>query len=180
MPQNTSTTSRPAVVPAPGPGPEPLPELLEGVGDVVLAGHSTGYPHLAVRPTPTPGQLAAAARDAAADPPAAGWHSPGQWQPVPSGSRPGTATHIRLSVAILPPNAFLALPAGAASGNGGPRTAAVHMARGRAHLVATKADGAMTAVQRLTTERGHVLGARCGHHLINTGDGTAVVVHAHG
>ncbi|GAA4931227.1 hypothetical protein GCM10023224_08920 [Streptomonospora halophila] len=148
----------------------------EGIGDIVLAGHPAPYPHLQTRSAPTIGRLAAAARAAASDltllrlRPRRG----GRWQPAPRPARRAAARRMRVSVLVLEPNGFAAVP------DEPHRASVLHLASGRVHMVTVAPDREMQAVQELTGDRARALGSGDDHQLINTGDRRAVVVRVTG
>ncbi|MDA8369016.1 MAG: hypothetical protein M0026_04015 [Nocardiopsaceae bacterium] len=160
------STAAPAAPSAPAVSPE-------GIGDIVQAGHATGYAHLIVRDTPTIGRLAAAARAAAL---ALAQSQPqprrrGRWQRAPRPARRGVTGRMRVTAVSLAPNGFAALPSDSAR-----RPAVLHLVRGRAHMVALASDGEPLAVQEVAAGRTRVLGSAGGHHIINTGPEPVVVV----
>ncbi|QBI56092.1 hypothetical protein [Streptomonospora litoralis] len=164
----SSPASPASAVPAPSP---------EGIGDIVLAGQPAPYPHLQTRRAPTIGRLAAAARNAAAALGRPGlWpRRRGRWQPAPRAARRGTSGRMRVSLLVLRPNEFAAVPA-----ENGRHAAVLQLAHGRAHMVTVAPNREMQAVQELTTDRARVLGSADAHQLINTGDEPAVVVRVTG
>ncbi|MFV2197166.1 hypothetical protein [Nocardiopsis sp. LOL_012] len=151
---------------------------LEGIGDVVDAGRRSGYAHLAQRPLPTVGRLVAAARGAAEalGRPALRPSLRGRWQPAPRAARRHAAGRIRVSVVALEPNGFVPEPEGRPGH--GPALEVLFLVGGRAHLVASGADGSILSAAELTQGRARVVGsaARGRQHLVNTGDEVAVVV----
>lgn len=131
----------------------------EGIGDIVMAGESSGYAHLAARSMPTVGQLMTAAQHAAtvlAQPEL--WpRTYGQWQRPPRAVRRRLHGRMRMSVVALLPNGFVTLPATHAA------AAPVHgdvlaVVRGRMHAVIIGDDGRLLAVQELVAGRIRVLG----------------------
>lgn len=139
----------------------------DGVGDVVLAGASSGYDHLR-SPHPragrTVGDLFRAAQAAAArgDDDAAA----SEWREV-AGPRPGEVHRHVLAV-----GGFAPLP------DGGPLGGMVYLVRGQVHAIATAPDGRLLAVRPLRAGSGWVCASRRNHQLINTGSAPALVVHA--
>lgn len=153
----------------------------EGIGDVVAAGHRSGYAHLRERRLPTIGQLATAAREAASAMlrPSLWPVRRGRWQPVPRAARRHATGRFRVTAVALEPNSFVSGP--------GPRTTrgqtleVLHLVSGRAHLITSGSDGQMRSAAELGTGRTRVVGSaesdgRQGHHfLVNTGDEVAVI-----
>ncbi|MDT0300585.1 hypothetical protein [Streptomonospora wellingtoniae] len=148
----------------------------EGIGDIVLAGQPAPYPHLQTRSAPTIGRLAAAARAAASVPvlPALRPRRRGRWGPAPRSVRRTAARRMRVSILVLEPNGFAAVPAEPR------RTSVLHLASGRVHMVTVAPDREMQAVQELTGDRARALGSGDDHQLINTGGERAVVVRVTG
>ncbi|CAL9462582.1 hypothetical protein SUDANB121_02682 [Nocardiopsis dassonvillei] len=149
---------------------------VEGIGDVVDAGRSSGYAHLAGHRLPTVGRLAAAARGAAAAlaRPTLWPARRGRWQPAPRVARRHAGGRLRVSTVALEPNGFV-------SGPVSPRAAdmeVLFLVSGRAHLISSGADGRMRSAAELVPGRARVAGGSLGgnRHLVNTGDEVAVVV----
>ncbi|MFE1077454.1 hypothetical protein ACFW31_02975 [Nocardiopsis alba] len=179
MPQQSSapTADRPTAV-GHDPRPRTAPVSLDGIGDVVDAGRSSGYAHLDARGLPTLGQVVTAARAAAAS-----LHRPtlwpsrrGSWQPAPRSTRRRVGGQFRVTTVALEPNGFVPGPV--------PRSEEPHalevlcLVRGRAHLIAAETDGRMLSATELAIDRARVVGGGGGErrHLVNTGDEIAVLV----
>lgn len=190
MPQRTLSGT--AVLPAPqnaaapaaeAPAPSTAPTAsvsLEGIGDVVDAGRRSGYAHLGGRRLPTLGRLAAAARSAAdsLSGPTLRPSRRGHWQLVPRAARRHAGGRLRVTAVALEPNSFVSGPAPRSPRQHGMEV--LYLVSGRAHLIASAADGQMRSASELSAGRVRVVGSAEGsggsHHLVNTGDEVAVVV----
>ncbi|PDP85970.1 hypothetical protein CQJ94_19700 [Glycomyces fuscus] len=187
MPQRTLSGT--AVLPAPqkatpptatAPTAKPASVSLEGIGDVVDAGRRSGYAHLGERRLPTLGRLVAAARGAAASlgRPSLRPSRRGHWQLVPRAARRHTGGRLRVTAVALEPNSFVSGPTPRSSRQHGMEV--LYLVSGRAHLIASAADGQMRSASELAAGRARVVGSDEGgggsHHLVNTGDEVAVVV----
>lgn len=151
---------------------------LDGIGDVVDAGRTSGYAHLSARRLPTLGQVVSTARAAAAAlrRPTLWPTRRGHWQPVPRTVRRRFRGRFRVSTVALEPNSFIAGPEAPVDR---PRSLEVlHLVSGRAHLITSGVDGQMLSAAELTRGRVRVMGdgARGRRHLVNTGDEVAVLV----
>lgn len=170
-------TAPPARVPGDdAPAAAPHRVSMEGIGDVVDAGRSSGYAHLAERRLPTVGRLVAAARGAAAvlARPTLWPTRRGHWQPAPRVARRQASGRVRMSTVALDPDGFV-------SGPVSPRAAdmeVLFLVSGRAHLISSGSDGRMRAAAELAPGRARVVGGSLGgyQHLVNTGGETAVVL----
>ncbi len=149
----------------------------DGIGDIVMAGARSPYAHLVVRSLPTVGRRVPAARAAAAvlARPETWPRTHGRWRRAPRAARRRTRGRMRMSVVVLHPNGFVALPP--ARPEGGPaRGDVLLVVHGRIHAVVTGRDGRLLAVQELVRGRTRVLGGVDGRQLVNTGTETALVV----
>ncbi|MFE9244210.1 hypothetical protein [Nocardiopsis sp. NPDC006938] len=180
MPQQVlaSTSVRPGTSPS-APGPRTASVSLDGIGDVVDAGRTSGYAHLVERRLPTVGQLVTAARGAAASlrRPTLWPTRRGRWQPAPRSARRHVGGRFRVTTVALEPNSFVPGPARHSDHAHGMEV--LHLVSGRAHLITSGAAGQMRAAAELSVGRTRVVGgaSRQGHHhLVNTGDEVAVVV----
>ncbi len=181
MPQQASaaTAPRPATTEL-APRPRTVSASLDGIGDVVDAGRSSGYAHLSERRLPTLGQLASAARGAALSlrRPTLWPTRRGRWQPAPRSARRHVSGRFRVTTVALEPNSFVSGPERRSDR---PHNLEVlHLVSGRAHLITSGADGQMRSAAELVAGRTRVVGAsgaaRGHHHLVNTGDEVAVLV----
>ncbi|WP_211719166.1 hypothetical protein [Nocardiopsis sp. MG754419] len=160
------------------PRPRAATLSLDGIGDVVDAGRTSGYAHLDARRLPTLGQVVAAAREAATAlrRPTLWPTRRGHWQPAPRSARRQVRGRFRVTTVALEPNGFIAGP-----GTRAERThtlEALYLVSGRAHLITSAADGQMLSTTELASDRARVVGGgdRGHRHLVNTGDGVAVLV----
>lgn len=163
------------------PRPRTASVSLDGIGDVVDAGRTSGYAHLVERRLPTVGQLVTAARGAAA---ALGrptlWPTRrGHWQPAPRSARRHAGGRLRVTTVALEPNSFVPGPAQRSDRPHGMEV--LHLVSGRAHLITSGPDGQMRSAAELAPGRTRVVGGADGsvrghHHLVNTGDEVAVLV----
>ncbi|NYI96447.1 hypothetical protein HNR12_002724 [Streptomonospora nanhaiensis] len=168
--------------PAPAPGApagsaRPAALSPDGIGDIVLAGEPSPYPHLRTRPAPTVGRLVSAAREAAA---ALERHAlwprrHGRWQPAPRAARRGASGRARVNSLLLAPGAAVVLPAAQ-----GRHQTALRLARGRVRVEALGGDRSAAAARGLEPGRTRVLGADGGHRVVNTGDEPALLVRVSG
>ncbi|GAA3756211.1 hypothetical protein [Salinactinospora qingdaonensis] len=154
---------------------------LASIGDIAMAGATSGYAHLASSGPPTVGRLTTFARSAAqalARPPM--WPRRfGHWHRVPRSARRGVPHGVRVTAVRLRPEEFVSLAA--EGGHGVPAAEVVYAVRGRTHVIDTLAPsegagGALRAVRALATDRARVLAGGQGRQLVNTGTETAVVV----
>lgn len=165
----------------PAPRPRAASVSLDGIGDVVDAGRTSGYSHLAERRLPTVGQLVAAARGAADSlrRPTLWPTRRGHWQPAPRGARRHVGGRFRVTTVALEPNSFVPGPARRPDRSHGMEV--LHLVSGRAHLITSGPDGQMRSAAELATGRTRVVGgagssSQSHHHLVNTGDEVAVLV----
>ncbi|WP_444962306.1 hypothetical protein [Nocardiopsis sp. M1B1] len=177
-PHNVAAPAAAAPAPSSAPAPRSAPVSLEGIGDVVDAGRRSGYAHLGERRMPTLGRLVSAARGAAASlsGPALRPSRRGRWQPAPRAARRRAGGRLRVTAVALEPNSFVSGPAPHPSRRHGMEV--LYLVSGRAHLIASAADGQMRSASELSAGRARVVGSAGGggHHLVNTGDEVAVVV----
>lgn len=154
-----------------------LAESLRGIGDIVMAGERSGYPHLSARVLPTVGQLVTAARGAAEalTRPEVWPRRRGRWQLAPRTVRRYARGRMRMTVVVLEPNEFVSLTT-TNPGVPAPTSGVLYLVSGRAHAVVTGATGQLLAVQELVERRARVLGSGSERQLVNTGTATAVVV----
>lgn len=151
---------------------------LDGIGDVVDAGRTSGYAHLDVRPLPTLGQVVSTARTAATTlrRPTLWPARRGHWQHAPRTVREQVRGRFQVTTVALEPNGFIAGPE--------PRVDRPHrlevfyLVDGRAHLITSGTDGQILSATELARDRARVVGegARGRRHLMNTGDEVAVLV----
>lgn len=182
MPQQASaaTALRPGTTEH-TPRPRTASVSLDGIGDVIDAGRSSGYAHLVERRLPTLGQLVSAARGAASTllRPTLWPTRRGHWQPAPRSARRHVSGRFRVTTVALEPNSFVPGPARRADR---PHSLEVlHLVSGRAHLITSGADGQMRSAAELATGRTRVVGGTGtaegdNHYLVNTGDEVAVLV----
>lgn len=179
MPQQTSAPATAARVSTEhAPRPRTTTVSLDGIGDVVDAGRTSGYAHLGARRLPTLGQVVAAAGDAATAlrRPTLWPARRGSWQPAPRSVRRLVRGRFRVTSVALEPNSFIAGPTSRAAD---PHTLeALYLVSGRAHLITSAADGQMLSAAELTSGRVRVVGsgARGSRHLVNTGEEVAILV----
>ncbi|MFC9085194.1 hypothetical protein [Nocardiopsis dassonvillei] len=179
-PHNATAPAAAAPAPSSTPTPRSAPVSLEGIGDVVDAGRRSGYAHLGERRMPTLGRLVTAARGAAASlgRPALWPSRRGRWQLVPRAARRQAGGRLRVTAVALEPNSFVSGPAPHPSRQHGMEV--LYLVSGRAHLIASAADGQMRSASELSADRARVVGSAEAsggrHHLVNTGDEVAVVV----
>lgn len=179
MPQQTSAPATAARVSTEhAPRPRTTTVSLDGIGDVVDAGRTSGYAHLGARRLPTLGQVVAAAGDAATAlrRPTLWPARRGSWQPAPRSVRRLVRGRFRVTSVALEPNSFIAGPTSRAAD---PHTLeALYLVSGRAHLITSAADGQMLSAAELTSGRARVVGsgARGSRHLVNTGEEVAILV----
>ncbi|WP_026119450.1 hypothetical protein [Nocardiopsis ganjiahuensis] len=182
MPQQASaaTALRPATTEH-APRPRTASVSLDGIGDVVDAGRSSGYAHLSERRLPTLGQLVSAARGAAVSlrRPTLWPTRRGRWQPAPRSARRHVSGRFRVTAVALEPNSFV--PGPVRRSDRPHNLEVLHLVSGRAHLITSGADGQMRSAAELAVGRTRVVGdssaAGQGHHyLVNTGDEVAVLV----
>ena len=183
MPQQASaaTALRPGTTEH-TPRPRTASVSLDGIGDVVDAGRSSGYAHLSERRLPTLGQLVSAARGAASSlrRPTLWPTRRGHWQPAPRSARRHVSGRFRVTTVALEPNSFVPGPVRRSDR---PHSLEVlHLVSGRAHLITSGADGQMRSAAELAIGRTRVVGGggaaseQDHHYLVNTGDEVAVLV----
>lgn len=175
-------TSAPATAPRATTEHTPRPRTatvsLDGIGDVVDAGRTSGYAHLGARRLPTLGQVAAAARDAATAlrRPTLRPARRGHWLPAPRSVRRRIRGRFRVTSVVLEPNSFIAGPSSRDEHRH--TLEALYLVSGRAHLITSAPDGQILSAAELTPDRARVMGsgARGTRHLVNTGEEVAVLV----
>ncbi|MEU3307393.1 hypothetical protein [Nocardiopsis sp. NPDC006832] len=178
MPQQTSAPATAPRVPTEhAPRQRTATVSLDGIGDVVDAGRTSGYAHLGARRLPTLGQVVVAARDAATALRPTLWPTRrGSWQPAPRSVRRLVRGRFRVTSVALEPNGFIAGPSPRAEN--AHTLEALYLVSGRAHLITSDTDGQMLSAAELTSGRARVVGGgtRGGRHLVNTGEEVAILV----
>ncbi|QVQ50948.1 hypothetical protein J4H86_19105 [Spiractinospora alimapuensis] len=156
---------------------------IDGVGDVVLAGHPTPYPHLRTDSVhPSAGTLFAAARRVgdvirSSPPPATGTWTGEAYGDIVAEEAGRTAGSLVAVVATVPPADVVATPP-SGQDTRTDRETLLYAARGEVHVVEISATGHLHNVRRLVAGRGFAWGSRRHHQIINTGSVPALLVHA--
>lgn len=167
------------------PTPHDSRGTIDGVGDVVLAGRPTPYPHLRTESgRPSAGTLFAAARRVGevirtSPPPATGVWTDDAHDRAVAGAVGPTANAVATVVATVPPADVVATPpAGWDTSMGTDRETLLYAAQGEVHVVEISAAGHLHNVRKLVTGRGFAWGTQRRHQIINTGSVPALLVHA--